>query len=117
MDDELLERIDDAIERALWAHESLDNDSRCSCGARNNMDGDVLHSHRLGAISWEVRGVLAGMLTREQQTLADGMGGISTNWKTGETTVHSRPCTRMSRWVTKWATDETPVLDISLLSP
>lgn len=41
-------------------------------------------------------------LTREQQTLADGSGGISTNWKTGETTVHSRPCTRMSRYVTPW---------------
>lgn len=115
MDDELLERVDDAIEDALLAHESLDNDSRCSCGVINNMDGDVLHCHRLGEISWAVRGVFAELLGREQRTCDDGAGGVSTNWKTGETTSHFKPCTRQSRWVTKWVTDDTPALDINLL--
>ena len=41
-------------------------------------------------------------LTQETKHLADGMGGISTNSRTGETTVHSRPCTRMVRYVTAW---------------
>ena len=58
IDEETLERIDDALENALIAHEPLDNDSRCRCGARNNMDGDVLHGHRLGALSQAVRGAL-----------------------------------------------------------
>lgn len=52
---------------------------------------------------------------QEQRTLADGMGGISTNYKTGETTVTSRPCTRQSRWVTPWVNDTTPVLDTTVL--
>lgn len=56
--EELLDRVDDATWSALAAHESLDNDSRCSCGARNNMDGDVLHGHRSGAVSQAVRRIL-----------------------------------------------------------
>jgi hypothetical protein len=44
-------------------------------------------------------------LLRERRTLPDGMGGVTTNWKTGETTFHSRPCTAQSRWVTNWVTD------------
>lgn len=56
--EQLLDRVDDAIETVLLAHESLDNDSRCSCGVRNNMDGDVLHGHRVGAVSAAVRRVL-----------------------------------------------------------
>lgn len=63
MNDELLDRVDDAIENAMLSHESLNNDSVCSCGVVNNMDGDVLHGHRLGAVSAAVRGALASELT------------------------------------------------------
>lgn len=44
-------------------------------------------------------------ITREQRTLADGMGGISTNYESGQVTVHSRPCTRQSRYITEWVPD------------
>jgi hypothetical protein len=54
----VLERLDDAIEAVMLGHEPLDNDSRCSCGTRNNMDGDVLHLHRMGLMSDAVRKVL-----------------------------------------------------------
>ena len=49
--DEQCDVVDDAIENALLAHEPVDNDSRCSCGALNNMDGDVLHGHRMGVLT------------------------------------------------------------------
>lgn len=55
--DEFLDRIDDAIEDALLAH-APHIDSRCSCGAVNNVDGDVLHAHRVGAVSEAVRKAL-----------------------------------------------------------
>jgi|GraSoiStandDraft_46_1057282.scaffolds.fasta_scaffold920080_1 hypothetical protein len=57
--DKVLDQIDDAIERVMFSHHPLDNDSRCSCGARNNMDGDVLDAHRMGLVSDAVRGVFA----------------------------------------------------------
>ena len=41
-------------------------------------------------------------LREETRTLADGMGGVGTNWKTGVTTVYSRPCTRLMRLVSPW---------------
>jgi ABC-type uncharacterized transport system ATPase subunit len=44
-------------------------------------------------------------VTREERTLADGMGGVSRNHKTGETTVHSKPCTRQFRYVTEWVSE------------
>jgi hypothetical protein len=51
--------------------------------------------------------VLAALnLTEETRTLADGMGGLSTNWKTGETTSHFRPCTRQRRWVSAWVGEQ-----------
>lgn len=87
-DDELMDRIDDAIENAMLAHESMNNDSECSCGARNNMDGDVLFSHRFGIVSNAVHDVL-GEMHREERTLADGEGG-----------------TRLTRWVTEWINDD-----------
>lgn len=47
--------------------------------------------------------VLASLnLTEETRELADGMGGMSTNWKTGETTSYFRPCTRQRRLVGPW---------------
>jgi hypothetical protein len=61
VNDDLLERVDDAIDDALLAHEALDNDGRCSCGVKNNMDGDVLHAHRFGVVSEAVRNVLVGL--------------------------------------------------------
>jgi hypothetical protein len=57
-EDEALEDVDDAIENALCAH-FPQVDVLCSCGARNNMDGDVLHGHRLGAVSAAVHVALA----------------------------------------------------------
>lgn len=66
-DDELQDRIDDAMEDVLLAHEPLDNDSRCSCGARNNMDGDVLHGHRLGLLSEAVRNALGVSVLKQGQ--------------------------------------------------
>jgi hypothetical protein len=104
MMDELLELIDDAIEKAQWAHEPRDHASRCSCGVVNNMDGDVLPSHLHFVVSEAVREVLERNLREEQRTLADGMGGMSIDSKTGKTTAHLRPCTQQSRWVTPWLT-------------
>lgn len=49
--EELEIRLADAVEDALGEHDMRDLDAECSCGARNNMDGDVLHGHRSGAIS------------------------------------------------------------------
>lgn len=46
--------------------------------------------------------IAALQLTEEHRELADGMGGISTDLKTGETTTHSRPCTRQVRLVGPW---------------
>jgi hypothetical protein len=63
--DELLDAVDDAIETSLLSHASLDNDSRCSCGARNNMDGDVLDGHRFGVVSDAVRAALGVVTTNE----------------------------------------------------
>lgn len=57
--DELSEQLTDAVERVLNTHASLDNDSRCSCGARNNMDGDVLDSHRISLVGDAIDSVLA----------------------------------------------------------
>lgn len=48
-------------------------------------------------------------LTLERRTLADGYGGISTNYKTGEVTTSSRPCTVQERWVTGWQTTTPPI--------
>jgi hypothetical protein len=53
-----VERLDDAIDTAMLMHESVANDSRCSCGARNNMDGDVLHAHRVGMVTYAVHHAL-----------------------------------------------------------
>jgi hypothetical protein len=49
---------------------------------------------------------MAALFTEETRELADGMGGISTNWKTGETTSYVRPCTRLRRWVSSWSVVE-----------
>lgn len=44
----------------------------------------------------------AAGFSREFRTLDDGMGGMTTDARTGKTTVHSRPNTRQQRWVTPW---------------
>lgn len=59
--DEQCDVIEDAIEYALLMHQSLDNDSRCSCGAVNNLDGDVLHGHRMGVLSSAVMRAIASL--------------------------------------------------------
>lgn len=56
--DELLDDIDDVVETAMADHESVRNDSACSCGVRNNMDGDVLFTHRVGVVLAAIRTVL-----------------------------------------------------------
>lgn len=56
--DEQCDLIDDAIEDVLLAHEPKDNDSRCSCGAVNNMDGDMLHGHRMGVVTAAVHNAI-----------------------------------------------------------
>lgn len=114
MNDVLLELLEDAVDRVTYEHEALDNDSRCRCGAVNNMDGDALHSHRVGAMMEAIEAVLAANMYEEQRTLADGQGGMSTNYKTGETTSHSRPCTRQTRWVTPWLTADPAPVGVSL---
>lgn len=58
--DEQLDVIDDAIETAMGRHEALDGDSICTCGVRNNMDGDVLFSHRVGAVTHAVHEAIDG---------------------------------------------------------
>jgi hypothetical protein len=55
------ERIDDAIESAMSAHEPLKGDSVCSCGVRNNMDGDVLFGHRVGTVSAAVQNAILAL--------------------------------------------------------
>ena len=50
MTDEEEDRLYWAIEKAMHEHDALKNDSVCRCGVRNNMDGDVLASHRAGAM-------------------------------------------------------------------
>ena len=42
--------------------------------------------------------------------LADGMGGVSINYKTGERTVHSRPNTHQVRIVGRWENTAWPSL-------
>lgn len=74
----------------------------CWCGER--FDTFAHHAEHAAAA---VIGSLG--MAPESRTLADGSGGVSTNWKTGETTVHSRPCTRQIRWATRWQNHE-PVL-------
>lgn len=54
----LRERLADEIETTLTAHEPRNNDSHCTCGVRNNMDGDVLHSHRMTQIDAAIRQAL-----------------------------------------------------------
>lgn len=59
----LLDAADDAMEAALLAHRPVDahghdNDEYCYCGGRNNMDGDVMHSHRISVVSEALRTVL-----------------------------------------------------------
>lgn len=55
---DLMGKIDDAIESTMIRHEALCYSSVCTCGVRNNMDGDVLFSHRVGMVSQAVRAVL-----------------------------------------------------------
>lgn len=79
----------------------------CWCGER--FDTFAHHAEHAAAAV-----VAAFNFASEHRTLPDGMGGISTNWKTGETTTHCRPCTRQSRWVTTWTNElwdaKTPAL-------
>lgn len=100
--DELFELIDDAIEDALYAHQPVSHGDKCSCGTVNNMDGDVLPAHWLGVLSEAVRDVLMRNLREERRTLADGMGGMTIDTKTGITVTHHRPCTTQCRWSTSW---------------
>lgn len=58
MDDETLDRIGDAVWSAMASHESLQRDSVCTCGVVNNMDGDVLFSHRVSMVIEAVEGAL-----------------------------------------------------------
>lgn len=58
--DALWDRIDDAIETAVWTHERQDGDGQCQCGAVNNMDGDILPCHRAGAVMQAVRAAFFG---------------------------------------------------------
>jgi hypothetical protein len=57
VDDDLLEKLDDAMEGSIQEHYTLP-DYECRCGAINNMDGDVLHGHRIGALSTAIEKVL-----------------------------------------------------------
>jgi len=59
--DDDYDRIDDAIGTAMGQHEALNNDSVCTCGVRNNMDGDVLFSHRWGTVVDAVHIVLENL--------------------------------------------------------
>lgn len=70
----------------------------CDWTCDRSVEAAAAHRAHVAGVLVEALG-----LTEEQRQLADGYGGISTNWKTGKTTVHSRPCTVESRWVTPWA--------------
>lgn len=59
--DDQAEIIDDAIEQALNDHDTWANGSQCSCGVKDNMDGDVLFSHRLGVISAAVHNAILSL--------------------------------------------------------
>lgn len=58
--DTLCEQLTDAVERVLDVHDMLENGQSCSCGARNNMDGDLLHGHRIGTVSSVIEVVVRG---------------------------------------------------------
>lgn len=79
--DRLAESITDAIETILDQHEFIHNTSRCSCGLRNNMDGDVLDLHRISLIGEAVRNALAipGIAVVELPG-PDGMEGDDPYW-------------------------------------
>lgn len=57
--DRLAESITDAIETILDQHEFTTQSGQCSCGLRNNMDGDVLDLHRISLVGEAVRNTLA----------------------------------------------------------
>jgi hypothetical protein len=54
------DRVEDAVETAVWGHERQDGDGSCRCGAVNNMDGDVLPSHRVGAVTEAIQKAFFG---------------------------------------------------------
>lgn len=59
LDESLHDKLVDAVETVLLAHEHIP-DVVCTCGARNNMDGDLLHSHRISLIDNAIEDVLNG---------------------------------------------------------
>lgn len=98
--------IDDAIWLAMGQHEPLKNDSVCTCGVRNNMDGDVLFSHRYSVVSDAAnaaltKGLAALELREETRTNAMSSAGMTVDSKTGEVTHHS-DIRYDRRWVSSW---------------
>lgn len=71
----------------------------CRCGFAVEHPQDH-HAHVTEHIIYELG------LYQECRQLADGEGGISTNYETGVTTSHSVPCTQQTRWATKWKTTD-----------
>lgn len=65
--EQLLEQLDYFIETVMLKHDMCMDDAACSCGARNNMDGDVLHGHRLGVLSEGIEEIFEGIrMTRRR---------------------------------------------------
>jgi hypothetical protein len=56
LDDALDDTIYDAVDELITNHGGDDN--QCRCGTRNNMDGDVLHAHRVGVVMENIRDAL-----------------------------------------------------------
>lgn len=96
------ERIYGQVEDALtnWL-------AGCEVETKTDEYGTFISIDSARAIAELIAGDIVGELglTREQRTLADGMGGVLTNYKSGVRIVHSRPCTRQTRYVTEWVPD------------
>lgn len=61
-----LDWLDETIENTMGKHEVTKDDRGwpvCTCGARDNMDGDVLFSHRISVVCDAVHGVLEKLLS------------------------------------------------------
>jgi hypothetical protein len=81
-------------------------------GAGHPSEGQMMSARRMAD-----RVIKELNLHTEGRQLSDGEGGMSTNWKTGETTIHSKPCTLQIRWVTNWVNDNNMTLPLNAYIP
>lgn len=69
--DTIAETVTDAVESVLDGHDFSTTDSECSCGLRDNMDGDVLILHRISLIGRMVDRALASVLIAKRLAVVE----------------------------------------------